>query len=75
MAVCQIKTIKDKAKNLEKAAQMVRRAAAEGADIIMLPELWNTPATTSFILESKEFASREKHGETYRLLSNLARET
>ena len=75
MAVCQLKTISDKAKNLVRAAEMVREAASGGADLIMLPEIFNTPYTKEYMLKDKEFASEEKPGETYTLLKNLAMET
>ena len=54
---------------------MVRKAAARGADVIMLPEIFNTPYTKEYMLKDKEFATEDNHGETYTLLQNLARET
>ena len=54
---------------------MVREAAENGADIIMLPEMFNTPFTKQHMLEAKEFASAENPGTSYTLLQNLAKET
>lgn len=54
---------------------MVRKAAASGADLIMLPEIFNTPYTKEYMLKDKEFATEENPGETYTLLQNLAKET
>ena len=59
LALCQLKTISNKKFNLKKAASMVKEAAANGADIIMLPECWNTPYTKEFMLKDKEYANDE----------------
>ena len=43
MAMCQVKTVKDKATNLEAARRMIKDAASRGAQVIMLPEMFVTP--------------------------------
>ena len=43
VAVCQLRTELDGAQTMEKAASFVRRAAAGGADIAVLPEMFNCP--------------------------------
>jgi N-carbamoylputrescine amidase len=43
VAATQFAMSDDRAENVEKAVSMVRRAAAEGANIILLPELFETP--------------------------------
>lgn len=50
IGLCQLKTISDKKKNLVRAAQLVKEAASKGADIIMLPEIFNTPYTKKYML-------------------------
>ncbi len=39
-AVVQLNSTADKARNLESAERLVREAAAEGADLVVLPEKW-----------------------------------
>ena len=75
IGLCQLKTISDKKKNLERAAQLVKEAASKGADVIMLPEIFNTPYTKKYMLQDKEFASEDNQGETYKMLKSLAQET
>jgi predicted amidohydrolase len=41
VACVQLTSRSDKAANLEKAARLVARAAATGADVVLLPEKWN----------------------------------
>jgi predicted amidohydrolase len=41
IACVQMTSCDDKAANLEKAAQLVAKAAATGADVVVLPEKWN----------------------------------
>ena len=41
-AAVQLNAKSDKAANLEKADRLVRRAAADGADLVVLPEKWTT---------------------------------
>ena len=45
VGLCQLNAQKDKVKNLIKAGDMVREASEKGADIIMLPEMFNCPFT------------------------------
>jgi len=68
-------TTGDKSANLKKAEEMIRKAAVHGADIIMLPEAFNTEFTEKAIRKAAELATEENHGETYTLLQNLAKET
>ena len=41
VACVQMTSGPDKAANLEKAEPLVARAAATGADVVVLPEKWN----------------------------------
>ena len=43
IAVCQIRTELDGAETMKKAAAFVRRAAEGGADLVVLPEMFNCP--------------------------------
>jgi deaminated glutathione amidase len=42
VACIQLTSRSDKATNLEKAERLVAKAAATGADVVLLPEKWNT---------------------------------
>ncbi|WP_101772451.1 carbon-nitrogen hydrolase family protein [Peptostreptococcus faecalis] len=43
VAVCQIKTCDNKKKNIEKAIKMIEEAAQNGAELVVLPEIFNSP--------------------------------
>lgn len=43
VALCQMKTIADKEENLKRAEEMIVEAAIHGAQIVVLPEMFNTP--------------------------------
>jgi predicted amidohydrolase len=44
-AVVQLNSMGDKARNLERAERLVRAAAADGAELVALPEKWNLLAS------------------------------
>src|SRR5258708_39167603 len=69
-AAIQMSTGRDKAANLEKAERMIRLAAARGAKLVGLPEVFNWRGK-----RAEEPAARESlEGETLTLMSRLARE-
>ena len=43
LAVCQIRTEIDQDETLKKAEKMIREAAQNGAEIVVLPEMFNCP--------------------------------
>ena len=43
LAVCQIRTEIDQDETLEKAERMIHEAAQNGAEIVVLPEMFNCP--------------------------------
>ena len=47
-AVCQLRTETEQAVTMEKAARMVREAAQSGADIVVLPEMFNCPYSKEY---------------------------
>ena len=73
LALCQLKVISDKAHNLVRAQEMVREAAQNGADVIVLPEIFICPYVKEHMLKNKEFANES--GTTFNILKNLAKET
>ena len=47
VALCQLATGTDKAANIAAATAAVRDAAAAGAQLVVLPEMWNCPYGTT----------------------------
>jgi len=70
IALIQMHVEEDKLKNISNAGEFVRKAAAQGADIAVLPEMFNCPYKTS----NFPIYAEEEGGECYRLLSELAKE-
>jgi len=46
IAICQMKVVDDKDINLKHAANFIERSAAGGADLVVLPEMFNCPYDT-----------------------------
>lgn len=70
IAVCQIKVLKIKEKNLRNAEKMIREASTKDPQIIILPEMFNCPYSNSYF----PLFAESYPGETTNLLSSLARE-
>lgn len=68
IALLQTEVFRDKNDNLKEAAEFAKRA--EGADIAILPEMFNCPYETEMFSQFAE----ERFGETYSALSRIARE-
>lgn len=60
----------EKMKNIETAKKFITKLAEEGADIAVLPEMFNCPYNT----DNFPIYAEEEGEETYQILSNLARE-
>ena len=70
LALCQMKVSAEKKQNLRMAGAMVREAAAGGANVIALPEMFSCPYSNDYF---REFAE-EEDGPTVGYLSLLAEE-
>lgn len=70
LAVCQIRTETDKAVTMRKTEKMVREAAANGANVVVLPEMFNCPYDKAYF---RPFADAE-NGESIEAMSAWARE-
>ncbi len=70
IGLCQMPVTADKEANLRKAEAMVREAAVQGAQLVMLPEMFQCP------YENAKFPlyAEEGEGESYQRLSAMARE-
>ena len=71
LAICQMKVLDNKKENLTKATEQIRNAAAEKADFIVLPEMFNCPYANS---KFAEYGESIEEGETVHTISSLARE-
>lgn len=69
IALCQMLVTDNKERNREKASSMIREAAAKGAQMVVLPEMWNCPYSNDFFPSFAE----EEGAETYQFLSEEAR--
>ncbi len=70
VSLCQMKVDADKAKSLGKARRMIEEAANLGAQIVMLPEMFNCPYDINCF---HTYAEELPMGETALLLAELAR--
>ena len=70
IAVCQLRTETDYEETMEKAERMLRDAAASGADVAVLPEMFSCPYSGKYF---HEFA-RRGHEDTCRRLAAWAKQ-
>jgi predicted amidohydrolase len=70
IACVQINASGSKADNIERAEALVARAAATGADLVLLPEKWNGIGSAEILLE---VAEPLEGGETVEAMSGWAR--
>lgn len=72
VALLQLKVTADKAANIANAEKKIIEAAGNGAQLIVLPECWNSPyAVTAF----PQYAEPIPGGETSAFLKNIALKT
>ncbi|XP_003386492.1 PREDICTED: omega-amidase NIT2-like isoform X2 [Amphimedon queenslandica] len=72
LALVQCLPGSNKVKNLQRAAEMVREAASNGAQVVSLPECFNSPYGTRYF---PEYCEPVPDGDSTRMLSELAKET
>lgn len=70
VALCQMKVGLNKQDNLNKASVMIEQATNKGADIVVLPEMFNCPYDHRYF---RPFAEILPGGETEQMLSEAAR--
>ena len=70
LGLCQMTVCRDKAENLRRAETALRRAAAQGAQLALLPEMFNCPYENACFPVYAEPAG----GETWQFLARMARE-
>lgn len=69
LGICQIQVTNDKSTNLRHAGEMIKSAVRDGAEMVVLPEVFNVPYVTSIMASQAEVYP----GETARFLSETAR--
>ena len=70
LGLCQMKVTADKAENLRHARELIDKAAAGGAELVMLPEMFNCPYENAAFPVYAEPAG----GESWQMLSRAAKE-
>lgn len=69
LGLCQMQVETDKGNNVGKAVKMIGTAAGNGADMVVLPEMFNCPYDNSYF---REYAEDEADSETLRIISETA---
>lgn len=69
VAVCQMRIVDSKTENLTRAGELINAAANNGADLIVLPEIFNIPYQADLMVENAELYP----GRTTDYLAELAR--
>ncbi|MDI6643778.1 MAG: carbon-nitrogen hydrolase family protein [Methanobacteriaceae archaeon] len=70
IAVCQMKVVDNKEKNIENAVNMIKEAAINLSNIIILPEMFNCPYDNQKFLE---YAEKRSNSKTLKYISRTAR--
>lgn len=70
IALCQMAVVDNKNTNLETASRMIKDASSKGADIVVLPEMFNCPYSNKYF----HAYSEKENGYTYSQLSEWAAE-
>jgi len=71
LALIQLKVTASKRTNLNNARRLVLNASNEGADMVVLPECFNSPYGTSYF---PTYAEQFPNGESFQALSAMAKE-
>lgn len=70
IALCQMRVGEDKWNNIQRAVSMIEEAADHGAELIVLPEMFNCPYDSK---RFRQYAERLGDGETINELSKVAK--
>ena len=71
IALCQMNVVDNKERNIEKAIQMIRDSKKQGADLAVLPEMFNCPYENEKFIE---YAEELDESETLKEISKIAKE-
>lgn len=70
LGLCQMNVVDDKDANIEKASSMIADSIENGADFIVLPEMFNCPYSNDKFIE---YAEEEHDSPTLNAISHLAK--
>ncbi|EEF46118.1 nitrilase and fragile histidine triad fusion protein, putative [Ricinus communis] len=74
IGLCQLLVTPDKAKNIAHARKAIEEAAAKGAKLVLLPEIWNSPySNDSFPVYAEDIDAGHVASPSTAMLSQLAR--
>ena len=71
IALCQMNVVDNKEKNIEKAIQMIKESKNQGADLAVLPEMFNCPYENEKFIEYAEIL---EDSQTLMEISDIAKE-
>lgn len=71
IATCQMNVVDNKDTNIEHAIQLIKKASFNGAKLITLPEMFNTPYDNSKFIE---YCEEETTSKTLNSMQDIARE-
>ena len=71
VAICQMNVVDNKEKNIKKAIDMISEAKKKGADLAILPEMFNCPYENEKFIEYSEIA---EDSYTLKSISSVAKE-
>ncbi|KAL8497962.1 hypothetical protein ACS0TY_021355 [Phlomoides rotata] len=74
IALCQLTVTEDKTRNIAHARQVIEDAAEKGAQLILLPEIWNSPySNVSFPVYAEDIDAGGDASPSTTMLSELSR--
>ncbi|KAH0450135.1 hypothetical protein IEQ34_020827 [Dendrobium chrysotoxum] len=74
IALCQLSVTADKSRNITHARRAIEEAASKGAQLVLLPEIWNSPySNESFPVYAEDIESGDGAAPSYSMLSEAAR--
>ena len=72
LALCQMKVIDDKDSNIKNALDMIKTAAENKSDLVILPEMFNCPYDNE---KFKEYAEEKKDSKTLKSMKEAAKDS
>ncbi|ONK65360.1 uncharacterized protein A4U43_C07F36310 [Asparagus officinalis] len=74
IALCQLFVTADKERNIEHARKAIEEAAGKGAELVLLPEIWNSPySNDSFPVYAEDIEAGGDAAPSFSMLSEAAR--
>ncbi|KAM3230888.1 hypothetical protein ACQJBY_061202 [Aegilops geniculata] len=74
VALCQLSVTADKARNIARARAAIESAAADGAKLVLLPEIWNGPySNDSFPEYAEDIEAGGDAAPSFSMMSDVAR--